>query len=50
MMLIAVGEQLKQLDAVPAIDLNRRFPRVDWKGAKASAIFSVTTTLCWMLS
>jgi len=34
MMLIAIGEQLKQLDAIAGIDLNIRYPAVDWKGAK----------------
>lgn len=34
MMLIAIGEQLKQLDAVSGIDLDARYPQVDWKGAK----------------
>lgn len=34
MMLIAVGEQLKQLDAVSDIALDARYPEVDWKGAK----------------
>jgi uncharacterized protein with HEPN domain len=34
MMLIAIGEQLKQLDAVTGLDLSTRYPQVDWKGAK----------------
>ncbi len=34
MMLIAIGEQLKQLDKVLDGDLNSQFPDVDWKGAK----------------
>jgi len=34
MMLIAMGEQLKQLDAISSIDLNVRYPQVDWTGAK----------------
>jgi uncharacterized protein with HEPN domain len=34
MMLIAMGEQLKQLDAVSGVDLDTRYPQVDWKGAK----------------
>lgn len=34
MMLIAIGEQLKQLDAFAALDLSGRYPQVDWKGAK----------------
>ena len=34
MMLIAMGEQLKQLDAISGIDLDTRYPQVDWKGAK----------------
>lgn len=34
MMLIVIGEQLKQLDALPGLDLTERYPEVDWKGAK----------------
>ncbi len=35
MMLIAIGEQLKQLDAFAVLlDLATRYPQVDWKGAK----------------
>jgi len=34
MMLIAIGEQLKQLDSVAQLDLAQRFREVDWKGAK----------------
>lgn len=34
MMLIAMGEQLKQLDAVSGVNLDTRYPQVDWKGAK----------------
>lgn len=34
MMLIAIGEQIKQLEKVAELDLARRFPEVDWKGAK----------------
>ncbi len=34
MMLIAIGEQLKQLDSVAQLDLGQRFPEIDWKGAK----------------
>lgn len=34
MMLIAIGEQLKQLDTFAALDLSGRYPQVDWKGAK----------------
>ncbi|MFM7583499.1 MAG: DUF86 domain-containing protein [Caldilinea sp.] len=34
MMLIAMGEQLKQLDTISSIDLNVRYPQVDWTGAK----------------
>ncbi len=34
MMLIAIGEQLKQLDKVIEIDLETHYPEVDWKGAK----------------
>ena len=34
MMLIAMGEQLKRLDTAAGIDLDVRYPEVDWKGAK----------------
>lgn len=34
MMLIAIGEQLKQLDAIAGLDLAALYPQVDWKGAK----------------
>ncbi len=34
MMLIAMGEQLKQLDTISEIDLGARYPEVDWKGAR----------------
>lgn len=34
MMLITIGEQLKQLDAFSTLDLPGRYPEVDWKGAK----------------
>ncbi len=34
MMLIAIGEQLKQLDSIPGSDLATHYPQVDWKGAK----------------
>jgi uncharacterized protein with HEPN domain len=34
MMLIAMGEQLKQLDNVVDVNLSTRYPHVDWKGAK----------------
>lgn len=34
MMLIAIGEQLKQLDAIPGVDLPARYPHIDWRGAK----------------
>jgi uncharacterized protein with HEPN domain len=34
MMLIAIGEQVKRLDAVTNIDLSTRYPDVDWKGVK----------------
>ncbi|MBK8432720.1 MAG: DUF86 domain-containing protein [Chloroflexi bacterium] len=34
MMLIAIGEQIKQLDAVSGLDLATQYPEVDWKGAK----------------
>lgn len=30
----AMGEQLKQFDAVSGIDLDGGYPQVDWKGAK----------------
>ena len=34
MMLIAIGEQLKQLDRVLDFELDERYPDVDWKGVK----------------
>ena len=34
MMLIAIGEQLKKLDAVVDVNLDICYPEVDWKGAK----------------
>lgn len=34
MMLIAMGEQIKRLDETLDIDLNARYPEIDWKGAK----------------
>jgi uncharacterized protein with HEPN domain len=34
MMLIAIGEQVKRLDAATRIDLNTQYPDVDWKGVK----------------
>jgi uncharacterized protein with HEPN domain len=34
MMLIAIGEQLKQLDIISDLDLASQYPQVDWKGAK----------------
>lgn len=34
MMLIAIGEQLKQLDSISELGLSARYPDVDWKGAK----------------
>jgi uncharacterized protein with HEPN domain len=34
MMLIAIGEQLKQLDAISDVDLRMRYPHIDWRGAK----------------
>lgn len=34
MMLIAMGEQLKQLDELLPVPLATQFPAVDWKGAK----------------
>ncbi|MCS6843927.1 MAG: DUF86 domain-containing protein [Caldilineales bacterium] len=34
MMLIAIGEQVKQLERVSDVNLAHRFPEVDWKGAK----------------
>lgn len=34
MMLIAMGEQLKHLEKVSAIDLSALYPEIDWKGAK----------------
>lgn len=39
MMLIAMGEQLKRLEKVGDIDLNERYPEVDWKGAKTTRDF-----------
>jgi uncharacterized protein with HEPN domain len=39
MMLIAIGEQLKQLDRVAELDLAERFPEVDWKGVKGTRDF-----------
>lgn len=35
MMLIAIGESLKNLDKVTKGELLRRYPQVDWKGAKS---------------
>lgn len=35
MMLIAIGEQIKQLERVVEPDLLQRYPEVDWRGAKA---------------
>lgn len=34
MMLIAMGEQVKRLDSVANIDLDVRYPEVDWRGVK----------------
>lgn len=34
MMLIAIGENLKNLDKVTSGELLRRYPQVDWDGAK----------------
>jgi uncharacterized protein with HEPN domain len=34
MMLIAIGESLKQLDKITDSKLLRQYPEVDWKGAK----------------
>lgn len=34
MMLIAIGESLKNLDKVTGATLFSRYPEVDWKGAK----------------
>jgi uncharacterized protein with HEPN domain len=34
MMLIAIGENLKKLDKVIEPSLVKRFPEIDWKGAK----------------
>lgn len=39
MMLIAIGEQIKRLDAILDFDLNDRYPKVDWKGAKGTRDF-----------
>ena len=34
MMLIAIGENLKNLDKITSGELLRRYPQVDWDGAK----------------
>lgn len=34
MMLIAMGEQLKQLDKFGSVNLETLYPHIDWKGAK----------------
>ncbi len=34
MMLIAIGEQIKQLDRIIDIELSVAYPQVDWRGAK----------------
>lgn len=34
MMLIAIGEQVKRLDAVTQVNLATQYPEVDWKGVK----------------
>lgn len=39
MMLIAMGEQLKRLDAALDFSLADRYPNVDWKGAKRTRDF-----------
>ncbi|GLI36858.1 HepT-like ribonuclease domain-containing protein [Geobacter hydrogenophilus] len=36
MMLIAIGESLKNLDKITNGELLRRYPNVDWKGAKGA--------------
>ena len=36
MMIIAIGESLKQLDKVTQGNFLNRYPDVDWKGAKGS--------------
>ncbi len=41
MMLIAIGESLKNLDKVTSGSLLKRFPEIDWKGAK------LKKTACW---
>lgn len=35
MMLIAIGENLKNLDKVTGYEMLRRYPQVDWGGAKS---------------
>lgn len=39
MMLIAMGEQLKRLDAALDFSLADRYPNIDWKGAKRTRDF-----------
>jgi len=39
MMLIAMGEQLKRLDAALDFDLANQYPEVDWQGAKRTRDF-----------
>jgi len=39
MMLIAIGEQIKQLDMVSSVNLAAQYPEVDWKGAKGICDF-----------
>jgi len=36
MMLIAIGESLKNLDKITGGELLKRYPAVDWKGAKGA--------------
>ena len=34
MMLIAIGEQVKRLDTVVEQDLDKAYPKIDWRGVK----------------
>lgn len=36
MMVIAIGESVKQLDRITGEQLLRKYPEVDWKGAKGA--------------
>lgn len=37
MMLIVIGESLKNLDKITNFDLLNHYPEVDWKGAKGKS-------------